>query len=435
MKTDYKKFDANKKVGPILPLYYIIENNYKFQQKYQKEMQEKYDRLKNYIYNLRTVYRDGNSYYRAVIFRYIELLILNKKVDIIKQLIIDINNCFQSPEIKQRLNKGKEILNSKLILQIMITILELVDSDKIIEAHLVFYKALLFRKIFDYSFILYFRYIIYSYIKENENKLYSDSFPVLIGNLLPEEYEKNGKFDFHSFYQNHLLKINTSAEKIVIYLTPFVLGIKLEEILFEYNEKEVIKTFKFVGESQLNIDDSIFILNRIGHYEIIYNYKDNQKYDFIYNYYTYLFKSYFIKLDFDIISESNNVQYKPFFQQNHSNNYIPQSSNNNKINYQTMYNSQRNTNNNNPPFGGNVQNPNKFSQAQMFHNENLLNQNNYYTNYNQNNYYNNNNNSNYNNNFILKQRQNINYQENRELNRANSLQIDKNNHNDKTNLL
>ena len=100
---DYTKFDANKKVGPLLPLNYIIENNYKFQGDRQKVMQEKYDRLKNYIWNLRTIYGDGNCYFRAVIFRYIELLILNKIADIIKLLIVDIHKSFQTPEIKQRL--------------------------------------------------------------------------------------------------------------------------------------------------------------------------------------------------------------------------------------------------------------------------------------------------------------------------------------------
>ena len=165
LRMDYINFDANKKVGPLLPLNYIIENNYKFKADRQKDMQEKYDRLKKYICNLRTIYGDGNCYYRSVIFRYIELLILNKKADIIKRLIVDIHKSFQSPEIKQRLNIGKEKIKPQLILQVMITILELVQNNRIPEAHLAFYKALLFSKIFDFSLILYLRYIIYSYIK------------------------------------------------------------------------------------------------------------------------------------------------------------------------------------------------------------------------------------------------------------------------------
>jgi len=201
----------------------------------------------------------------------------------------------------------------------MITILELVQNNRIPEAHLAFYKALLFSKIFDYSLILYLRYIIYTYIKENENKLYLESFPVLIGNLLPAEYEINGNFDFKSFYQTYLLKMSVCAEKIIIYLTPFVLGIKLDTVLFEDKEKEVVKTFNFAGNSQINIDDSIFVLNRVGHYEIVFNYKDNQKYGQIYKYYINNVQPYFIRLDPNLNLASNNSQNNQFIQQNSQN--------------------------------------------------------------------------------------------------------------------
>lgn len=37
--------------------------------------------------------------------------------------------------------------------------------------------------------ILYFRYKIYLFIKENWNKVYTKDFSVKLGNLLPAEYE------------------------------------------------------------------------------------------------------------------------------------------------------------------------------------------------------------------------------------------------------
>ena len=329
----------------------------------------------------------------------------------------------------------------------MIIILELVQNDKIIEAHLAFYKGLNFSKIIDFSFILYFRYIIYSYIKENENKLYSDSFPVLIGNLLPSKYEINGNFDFNSFYQTYLLKMSVSAEKIVIYLTPFVLGIKLDIVLFEDKEKEVVKTFNYTGKSQLNIDDSIFVLNRAGHYETVFNYKDNQKYGYIYKYYINNIKAFFIKLDPYVNSENNHFiqqnQQNNYFQPNYLNNYNPQHTSNNNKDYQAKYNPQTNQNNNNPQCDRNNQYPHQMYGAQIIQNDNLLNQNNYNSNYNQVNYNNNNTNSqNYNNNYnpqkpqnqIAQTGHNINPYQNKEFNRENSQQIDKNNHNDRVNI-
>ena len=293
--------------------------------------------------------------------------------------------------------------------------------------------------------------------------MYLESFPVLIGNLLPAEYEINGKFDFNSFYQTYLLKMSVCAEKIIIYLTPFVLGINLDTVLFEDKEKEVVKTFSFAGKSQINIDDSIFVLNRVGHYEIVFNFKDNQKYGAIYRYYMNNVQPCFIKLDPNVNSSSNNSQNNQFIQQNQQNqqnnynqqNYstsYPQCTRNTNYNYQTMYNPQTNLNMNpqsarntsypQQMYGGN-QNLQNVSRTQMIQNNNALNQNNYNTNYNQTNYYSNNNsnNPNYNNNYnnqstqkkIGQSAQNNNHYQNKELNRANSQQIDTNNKNNQKN--
>ena len=67
---EYNKFDRNKKIGPLLPLAYLIENHYQFKKDKKKQMQEKYNRLKTHIFNYRQIYGDGNCFYRAVMFRY-----------------------------------------------------------------------------------------------------------------------------------------------------------------------------------------------------------------------------------------------------------------------------------------------------------------------------------------------------------------------------
>ena len=334
IKTNYTQFDNNKKVGPLTPLSYVIESTYQFRPEFSNEMQKKYDRLKNYILNYRTIYGDGNCYYRAVIYRYIELLILNKKIDIFKLLIIDIYCSFQSNEIKKRLYVGNEMLNPKLIIQIMIIILELLESNRIAEAYKAFYDSILFSKIFDYSLILYLRFIIYIYIKNNENKLYLESFPVLIGNLLPSIYEKDGVFDFNSFYENFLLKMFQFAEKIVIYLTPFVLGVDLNVVLFDDNENEIVKKFGFAGKSELNIDDNIYILNRIGHYENIYSIEDNQKYNLIYGPYRNDIRARFINVDYSLNLNNTNNNYNNNQNNNSPNNNYPNNKNNQNNNYQ-----------------------------------------------------------------------------------------------------
>ena len=46
--------------------------------------------------------------------------------------------------------------------------------------------------------IMYFRYKIYEFIKENQTKLYHKDFAVKLGNLLPAQYEtdQGGEFYF-----------------------------------------------------------------------------------------------------------------------------------------------------------------------------------------------------------------------------------------------
>jgi hypothetical protein len=70
----------------------------------------------------------------------------------------------------------------------------------------------------------------------------------------------------------------TDAEKIIIHLTPFVLGINLDIIIFNDNEDKTIKNMIYAGDSDYNFnDDKIFVLNINGHYELLYSEEDNTK--------------------------------------------------------------------------------------------------------------------------------------------------------------
>jgi hypothetical protein len=224
-------------------------------------------------------------------------LLLNKKCDYFKLLIIDIYKSFQEKEIQKRLVIGKEAISPNRITEIMLFISTLLENNKIVEAHQVFYKCLIYSKSFDFSLILYFRYLLYIYIKKNENKLYSETFPVILGNLLPSKYENNGVFDYESFYQTYLLEMNIPAEKIIIYVTPYVLGINLDVVLFNDEEDQIIKHFNFVGDDVLQIKEKIFIINKKGHYEIVFNYYDNRNFNYVYRFYRNDLKNCIIKVD------------------------------------------------------------------------------------------------------------------------------------------
>ena len=47
--------------------------------------------LKPYIYNYRTIYGDGNCFYRAAIFRYLEIVASDNPVRSFMSLIVDGN--------------------------------------------------------------------------------------------------------------------------------------------------------------------------------------------------------------------------------------------------------------------------------------------------------------------------------------------------------
>ena len=281
-KTPY----SNSSLGGISPLTFLIESFYAVNKEKSKEMNDKYNLLSPYIYNFRTINGDGNCFYRATIFRYLEIIVLNKKKDILRNVIYDVMISFQSEELKKRRIISNNDIKPDLTIKILVLILDLLKKNLVSEAHQILIKCFCTCRKFDYCLILYFRYILYKYIKENENKIYLKSFPIKIGNLLPIQYEtEKGEFLFNSFYENYLLKFYTDAEKIIIYLSPFVLGVELNVVVFDIAEQDVLQKFIYEGESDIKIDDIITLLNNRNHYEIVYSQKDNEKYKNYFQFY------------------------------------------------------------------------------------------------------------------------------------------------------
>ena len=274
------EIDFSSNVGCILPFAFLLESLFNNNIISIEEMNNRYELFKKYIYNYRPIKGDGNCFYRAVIFRYFELIIIHKQIDLLKNIINEMNESFNSNEIRSRLKIRYNFeLNCRLVLLILIIILNLLEEGKIQEAHLFFVKSIVVEDSFDYGLIIYFRYIFYLYIKQNENKIYLENFAIKIGNLLPSNYETDkGLFLFNKFYYLYLLSMFTDAEKIIIHLTPFVLGINLDIIIFNDNEDKTIKNMIYAGDSDYNFnDDKIFVLNINGHYELLYSEEDNTK--------------------------------------------------------------------------------------------------------------------------------------------------------------
>ena len=127
-------------------------------------------------------------------------------------------------------------------------------------------------KDFDNVLIAYYRILLYHFIEKNKNKMLSENFPISLVNLLPPEFIDN--VDSDSFYHNYLFKIYKEAERIVIYLTPYILGFNIELIAIKeitdifHNYKAIIvdadglndennKNYYFIKKYIMNL----FILN------------------------------------------------------------------------------------------------------------------------------------------------------------------------------
>ena len=279
-------------VSGINPLTYLVEVSFHMNFKKIKEIKEKYNLLNKYINNYREINGDGNCFYRAIMFRYIEILILTANIPVFQQFIFDIIESFKSEEMQNRRLIRNNDIKPELTFQILFLIINILKQKNIKEAHQLFVKCISTCKKFDYCLILYLRYIIYKYIKKNENKLYTKSFPLKIGNLLPQQFEnEKGEFLFNSFYEDYLLKFFTDAEKIIIYIVPFVLGIQLNVVVYDIVDDEIIQKFLWEGESDIKSKDVITLLNNKNHYSLVYTEFDNNKYQTYFEFYKTNIKS------------------------------------------------------------------------------------------------------------------------------------------------
>jgi hypothetical protein len=168
INCNYKSKECNNSIGGITPLTFLIENSYSMSTNRAKEINDKYNIFKKYIYNYRTVNGDGNCFYRAVMFRYLEILVLNKQIEYLQNVTYDVYKSFDSEELKSRLIIGNIVLKPDLALKLLILITDLLKKDNIPLAHNILVKSFSCCRKFDYAIIFYFRFILYDYIKKSE---------------------------------------------------------------------------------------------------------------------------------------------------------------------------------------------------------------------------------------------------------------------------
>ena len=303
-----RTFDA---IGSITNM----DNLYKQQTNIHLMLTEKIKQYPNLCYKWRKIKGDGNCYYRAIFYNYIELLILCNDTSRLRDVIVDMYSKFQEQKLIaliDKYNASKKQSNDNtnnnsavhiiyyqhIILCMLLLYNTLTDSNteanavnKVIKAYVYLIKCYNNIQVFDYGCILYLRYIVYKFIHANENKCYTHAFPVLLGNLLPESYEaQDGSFMFEKFYEEFLLHLYTDAEKIIIYVTPFILDINLSVLMFEESSKslQIMKFINNVEESvSINNNNTVTILFRGNHFDLSYNETFVNMYEMYLNQYEY----------------------------------------------------------------------------------------------------------------------------------------------------
>lgn len=279
--SDFHPREVVKGIGTLSSLDFLIESKYIFPANIQNMFSDK-SKLEIYIYKFRNIQGDGDCFYRGVIFTLMENIVLTNNIMQMKELLVlfyeKIN--IKNPVFKQKEYLSEQIkkMNINIVSQLLYSLIIYMETKDISSAYLLLLKVFIYCPPFDRGILFFTRYLLYEYISANENKSYSKENPIEIGCLLPDDFvvdnnEKN-KYLFENYYALQLMKPTTYAEKLVIYITPFVFNCDLNIIMYEFGKNIEEKQFKNEKESNFQIN----LLYHSSHYDIFYKKYYYEKY-------------------------------------------------------------------------------------------------------------------------------------------------------------
>ena len=212
----------------------------------------------NKIYKIRKIEKDKNNFIRCIIFSYLENLVLNKNIDVLKEFGEKINN-------KELINVKNSIINDenkKRVIDILNIIISNLIKNNIDNAYSILLKSFIFIKEFSVFLNYLTRKLIYDFIIKNKNNFLSVDEPKKIFELLPKKYRQNNNGNESSF--NNFLK-------------------DIIDMNFEIPHNEIYsKVIPYIFEIDLNVR----VLNNKNfsdENEIKYKYKGNDNLSLIYN--------------------------------------------------------------------------------------------------------------------------------------------------------
>lgn len=168
----------------------------------------------NFIY--RAVLRDGDSYYRAFIFSYIEHIIINKNIYEIKKILFDI-----SQRITQQFIYHDCGINHIEVFAIFKEIINNININQIEEAINILNKGFCVNEHFSNALIKYMKIKLADFISFNSNNFNNQE---LIDNkLVPESFfhKETKEFLVNEYNIAKILKMQCEPEIFVILITPY----------------------------------------------------------------------------------------------------------------------------------------------------------------------------------------------------------------------
>ena len=287
---DFKPKVNDKTIGSVSSLDFLVETTFNCNESNYDIMITDRKELNPYIYKFRSVLGDGDCFYRGFIFSFLENIILTNNIMLMKELLILY---YEKINLKNELLKKKDYLiyfhqmNISITTQIIYILINQMENN-INSAYNCLLKVFLYCPDFDFDIIYFTRYLIYEYISANENKIYSRKFQVEVGCLLPENFvvEKGDKNEylFEDYYSMQLMQPKSFAEKIVLYIVPFVFNVNMNILIYDFGingAPSSIQPRDFTHGDKNNSQIEINLLFRKAHYDIYYKqkyYEDNKKF-------------------------------------------------------------------------------------------------------------------------------------------------------------
>ena len=227
-----------------------------------KSLEEKKDK----IYAWREILPGNDSFFRSIIFTFLEGIILSRNKNMFRLFLYMFDDNLKNSYFKKILSFYKiEPFRVKLYLILIYGVLFSEENSATEKAHSFFIKIYNAETNFDPLLILNLKFLIYQYLKANEKKIYSQETNKKMGALLPNVYKEGERFK--EFYENNLLQLGKITEQISILVIPFILRRDLFIYRFEGND---IKHFWIHTEGKENqnfipfrliyFNDSYFIL-------------------------------------------------------------------------------------------------------------------------------------------------------------------------------